>query len=176
VLAAASADGAVLIYDLGLSTAQPALLVSAWGGCVLWGVAALSLSSRTLVYKAFCFPFFSRSLYFSICLLLHFFLKVRAPEASSSSSSSGGGGSSAVHALAFNPKMRAFLAFGDARGEVHVWRVPLVADAQAGEQQALDRLVRSLADHDEEGGGEGEGADASSSGAGREEAAKVSPL
>ena len=55
-----------------------------------------------------------------------------------------------MHALAFNPKMRAFLAYGDASGGVHVCRVPLIADAKVGEERELDVLVKSLADHNED--------------------------
>lgn len=55
-----------------------------------------------------------------------------------------------MHTLAFNPKMRAFLAYGDASGSVHVCRVPLIADAKVGEERDLGVLVKSLADHNEE--------------------------
>ena len=63
------------------------------------------------------------------------------------------GPAGAVHAVAFNPRMRSFLACGDANGFVHVWNLSWgLANVRPGEKEQLDRITRALSD--------GEGGDA----------------
>ena len=57
------------------------------------------------------------------------------------------GGGAPVHTVSFNPKMRGFLAFGDAAGGVHVYKIDSsLADAQPGEAPELGKLAASLSD------------------------------
>jgi len=103
-----------------------------------------------------------------------------ATASSSATAREGGGGGGfvgrafskpAVHAVSFNPRMRAFLAFGDSSGAVFVARLPPTLSEPRtsgsggvdGESRALQRLVASLAedagneDDGDEGGEWGDG-------------------
>ena len=73
----------------------------------------------------------------------------QAADGSSAASSLQGafGGGAPVHAVSFNPKMRGFLAFGDAAGGVHVYKIDSsLAEAQPGEAPELSKLAASLSD------------------------------
>ena len=60
-------------------------------------------------------------------------------------------GGAAVHACSFNPKMRAFLCFGDAAGAVHVVKVAEeLANVRPAEEQELRRVAASLMEEGED--------------------------
>ena len=62
----------------------------------------------------------------------------------------------AVHTVAFNARMRSFLATGDSNGNVHVWNLSWnLANIHPGEKEELDRFVRGMEEGGEEEVGEG---------------------
>lgn len=73
------------------------------------------------------------------------------------------GPSGAVHTVAFNPRMRSFLACGDANGFVHVWNLSWgLANVRPGETEQLDRVTKALSDS-EGGDADGDGGELPSS-------------
>ena len=81
------------------------------------------------------------------------FQEAKSGRGKGSSAAGGGGqalfsnGGAAVHAVSFNPKMRAFFAFGDAAGGVHVLKMPeALANVKSGEEQDLAKIAGNLAE------------------------------
>lgn len=64
------------------------------------------------------------------------------------------GPTGAVHTVAFNPRMRSFLACGDSNGLVHVWNLSWgLANVRPGEKGELERSAKAFSEGE---GGESE--------------------
>jgi len=138
LLACASASGGVFLYDLGTNTAstsgssgQPVahLLPPPAEGSAASSANSSGAASSSSASASGSAPSFN------------------GQNNGLSSSSSSAVSPSSCHSVCFNPRMRAFVAFGDASGMVHVHRMgSSLSYAQPNERAKLDALIASLSE------------------------------
>lgn len=145
VLAAASGDGHVYVYDLYASTGRPAVVLRGDGAVLSAAGTALAAAPPHVALPA-----------------VGSGATGRAPAGGSDARSSTG-----FYSAAFNPRQRRLFATGDADGIVRVFKLGWrVAAPQASEELLLSRFVDSaVLDASEAGAGDTDGPSAAGSGA-----------